>query len=930
MGIGHIIGNFSQTATTLADQPGVRVPTLTSAYYERAVPAACADCAKSAATHPVCERIAVATPFGHKLYQQEIITQTNAVNEKMRRFQSLLCLADRTAHGQDDSTQWTTFPASSSFWFDLVSASGNSVILRRAAGDSHPNSVAYTEMIETPGWYPGMLDENNEPVPHYVYVTRACGLPAKGVMKLSDNSRLTCHGGWIVRAIHAAASLPEGYGTFEVELDTPIGGLATSLVPGESGPIRACISVYLLLAEQTFPIRDTLPQWCVPGQTVIMNPQPQVYDLTSTKRIRPHEEGTDWVRVFKQAGGVWEQLPWGHLVSVIHVSDYYRTRLNLVGQNLAGIEALRVEYFIGDPNSLMAINAGQNRCASEFIDYTDSYGTLDSSVGHKVACGRRSELLAKPEWAGFAAAWHVQCTQTTCPFYAIDKPTHAYSQQLLQSLALSLPWKVTYYWDPDPEASIPPTMERNGTPSLTSLAGHAAECEPSFHGDLVSSVSYGRGTGGWPQMRTVTIEGTPQALGVHGGWFLTANAAGSYGTDLANPETWPEYGPLGNLFTKLLDYDGQAISDESDPHRLVRAQLDTGTLGLHKFDGVVASHAALRQRFVTARAWFPRLAAGGDVQPCVDGTAQRGAWTAGLVYQATPDASTVYGLRLVMKPFRHDRTQDLYYGGATVSVTVKSASYDAGELRLFLKHKSDTVTRNGAEQSEVTVAFNCAGGNVQLPEFAAGGNYSSSRARIGRDKLAYVCAGQKLVFSDAAFAGHAVYGRGFHVTWAKAASDPAHTDPFKPGWVSGDNDAAWFAANVGPCPRLSPGLASWGTWCDEIRVRDENGALLDWLAGHGGVAALAGKSMTANWDVAALPDAAQFYSTGPETAGDTAIAAGDCLFFSADGELFVKSGAVPAAGDCVYGLLKLADRTSLPLAAELSAYLRAFEKILGG
>ena len=163
----------------------------------------CADCSKAqdGGTHPCWTSLRI-EPLNKAVFQW-FIGLSNALKAQLRRAQVLNWLNDRMCNGIpfDPSHPDTDYqPPGAAMpismfrgWWEVVSASGRTVVLRWHTGEFDPNDIQWTLTTTR------TVDDDGFPLaePISTSVTTHCKLPL-GILRLGEASQLRDHAGWII------------------------------------------------------------------------------------------------------------------------------------------------------------------------------------------------------------------------------------------------------------------------------------------------------------------------------------------------------------------------------------------------------------------------------------------------------------------------------------------------------------------------------------------------------------------------------------------------------------------------------------------------------------------------------------------------------------------------------------------------------------
>jgi hypothetical protein len=682
----------------------------------------------------------------------------------VRVLQSIIQLLSLEMHGVYQSEAMLIngqTPSVTCGGWPVDSASGYQMILRWVEGTTDPRNFTFTISTPNPEYIPGLPGEDP-----YEQQTAGGGLPGRGTLHVSANSPLRHHAGWIVKNF----DIPEGFtlgDAFTANLETPIGSAAASLRPGQTGPVTAAYHLYTIGYEPHIHPRDHYSFFGVFRTKYFAAPAAGVLTLEAAERVKKTDSNYAWFKAWSLVNGQWTALSLDSRVKNFHTETGYSSTLDLTDYDTEGITWLKVKYLLESPLA-KAICAGQDRCKWSYYDPTGSWGVADSQ-GRKFYCQNRGALMALGE-AGetYLANYKPACYQTTCPLWTedtIDNPLEA----LVSQLTHSLPWLAV---------QLAPALDlwelmRNGTPSLLSLVGPAFFPPQGYHQVRDLSIE----TGGYGPIKTFTEDGHQVAHQFPGLEFLTHADDGS-NPDLADQDTWPDYGVVGNNWARLTDLGSAAASDSNDPHRIDRAMaMATGPDVDMYYGHIGGGNNQSRQRTRTFDLFCPVVAAGSEPAAFCNnagGYVQRGTWDAEYNEVEPDDPLIEFRTRIHLAR--------LGPGGAVRSATIKSASASGGYVGVRLKNGMVAASSITSPESEFYSVWMQGGTNVALPDWWRVRNYMSAQDFVGPGRArGFIRRGMAVKVADASLpAGSPLKGHKFMVKSARACAT-GDKDDYRPG-----------------------------------------------------------------------------------------------------------------------------------------------------
>lgn len=796
-------------ASGAADFDQVEFPSLVSGSFTRNKPAACQGCPNSLTTHRVWSDVSIGPALTSELWMTELIGIGNKLRENWRRQASYQTLMHRIAYGVERPERYPNGPnAISQEWdWELDSISGDEVTVKYQAGDDDPRAVSFNEQTLNPDW--GQLDGGGNPEPKWETTAITAALSTYGVLTFEAPSRMRFHGGLVVKRIEVPSPFIVG-STFKFHVFLTSGlSLANAAAkwPASSGTaIRVKYRVYALYPENWPAIRDDLPMFVVPKTVDIENAQQQVYTLETGSRVRPPKAGTDWFQAWTT--GPLAEIDLDDELQIVHSGSGsgYDTKLDLTARAELTGETIRLLYYI-ESGEDYAVSGGQDRCANSACDCSGSWGEADAE-GRRWYCALRDS-------ASLAANFKRECMQTGCSGWTPDAPTHPMAQDLMKMLEKGVPWRAI---ETD-VATGDYQLIRWEAPGLGALAGMDLGLdETGWHQKIRMYYPFDVLLGRWA--RRSSVGGF--VFGIGGDLFLAWKKVGQM-PDLAKADTWPDFGPCGNLYSRLLEYGTEVASDANDPVRVERGRLMLGRINLVAYGGGVSGQNGEFQRLgsnTNYRAYFPNLAAGAGAQAFDDGTFTRADFEM---------LGVTYKWKITLSGgIRYDRSGSDAFGGLETSVTIKRASWDeqTGVLTCWLVNGSVRASRVGGEVGEeIETVWKQCGENVDLPDPFRVMNWACDQSRRG-PRTGKVHAGHCAKFPGTL--GDNIQARKFWITAARAG-DSGQTD----SWVP-ESDGPSFRYRAGGYVHIDYTGSASESLSSVTVTRDSGGTELQAASGAGG------------------------------------------------------------------------------------------------
>lgn len=751
--IPAVPSNFK--SVTNAEFPGCRLVDLADAqsFWKREVPTPCKSCSRNQ-DHKVWKSIGFGPSQWSRLQFQLFSDIHNDLTERARKYQALIRLMSMTAEGMVEPNSVYSaggYPVSTVYGgWEVTGASGNTVTCTYVTGSANPSDIQWTLLEENPHW--GEPDGGTPPgiQGRWRVITFHGSIPGgRGLFKLSGNSQLSRHPGFIVRQINASKSIVVG-NSFTIELDTPIGGLALTLRPGTSSPITGGITLYTIADEPWTQPRDSYPFWSAEQVQLVPTPAQTIQTLASYA-IKPWESGGSFNPLAQvQVAGVWtEDADLYPRIYLDHPSGGATvTKIDLEGYVLADTLPIRITAWKQDPGTADgAIIVAQDRCARSVYDPTSSNGQADAN-GRYHYCSAADPLRAIGKEQFPDVDYKPACLLTKCPFFQHDRPGNPFDPALWQGLVWGVPWKLVQRFFAGILGSSDYDLSRHDVPGLAALTRAVRNCPTGYH----AVVDWTLHTGGWPQFRTITQDGQDFIVHIYGLEWLEKNNSND-DPNFWSSGTWPDFGPAGDKWAKKSEGTNAAADDTSDPQKMARQRIFGGGRDIHRYRGTAVGGIGRRHRFSPEKyeLWFPRLGPGTSLQEYDDGTFQRGAWDEN--FQAVDDSSPekVWGARATIRRLRHDRTRNDGHGGDVGTVSVKSVELDGTGIYKFTLHngvESASSLIGGSPGQETATQWRAGGTNVQAPEFGRVFNYASNSATVGVNRSSRVQAGHALRFTN--------------------------------------------------------------------------------------------------------------------------------------------------------------------------------------
>lgn len=599
---------------------------------------------------------------------------------------------------------------------------------------------------------------------------------------------------------------------------------------------------------------------------------------------------------------------------------YHRVICDLTGFDVSGWQDLRIVYFKEDTANPAGINLCQFTCAHDIPDYTNSIGHLNflnSTMGVKYYCNRRSELLAQDKYYYFPG----RCLNSDCPFYTQDTFTDGLKelQQIITSTPLvrkheqpfgqsadeNMPnydsagsdgWRTYHYGMPSLYSMCNPNAFDTGYPNILSPEGHYEQHDWSLM------------TGGWGQVKNFG-----GLIGQLYGYEVLELLDNGGQESLYQNEA--SYGPGGNLKPiALLDCDSNGATSENDKMRLCRSSVSRGYFAHNRYERTPIDNNGFGKciRFKNTTLIFPNIPQG----TFNDGQIDIGHWDQNFADTEQPDGEDVFfrtRIKLNNKGIRTLKTSVFKEESPITTVRVMDYNNDTGDFKFYLQHKQGTFARSTSEPGELDSLYNayCPGSNVLLPENVRYRNYACQHSVTGTGGGDYLRPGYCLLIDGDGVPDH-WKGRRLKIQIAIAADPSSNTSPY------------WDWNNFYETAGLPPNMQTWGGKMDSITIGNEGGIISKLLENDPNF--FYGRDFSILSNAIALPGATIFGSS-PD-GEDVQITAFTEL---PDSGIYYIEEDISQTYQCLVMNVPLFDRLSAPSAShDLNTVLKSLVNIVEG
>ena len=764
--------------TSYAEFPGFKLKTPANGAFTRKPPVRCLGCANLDAEgkhEKAFEDVYIGPSGDEALWSAALTTHSETVREYVEKARALTHFLHLQANGvlQADALPINFVTPSSTFSWELVSVSGNTVTAKWTTGDTDPRAVSYSTIAINPSF--GAPGETR-----WTSTENFTALRPGGILSFSAPSQLVNHAGVIVTSVNVTT--PPGTAmanpsTFTFTVMGNVSGAAAKKWPvDDSGTIKIDYRHYYTYAEPWHRMRRDSPLYCVKQRITLSAPIAGVNTVVEKASRFAEADWFDaeWVKDGNNEDKTSAFIPLTH---VRHIGDTdYRTILDLTGEDLDGVTSITLTLWVESAEDA-ARNCAQDRCGNSIPDFSKSWGILEGNA--KWHC-------AFQDTASLASTFRPKCIQTECDqWLPQDAPTNPMNRTIMQQLHGGIPWQVVQI------PSMPDAyLSRLDAPGMRALV-----TQPALPGGYHVLVNMAFAAGGW--YTRAQISGFQEA---HYGYEWNERKDGGavwVNPDYSDTGTWPDKGVAGGNFTHEpglpLNATDNLGSDDDDPahnrqaacmmgSQLVRQYSMPGNeyftlewFGEHVLNSYIPT-AAKRLEL-----WFPDLLVDATVETYADGTFQSGFFTEQGKTQATENLGeeTVYYWKLTLDPRRPSPMK------GTLNKTSAKIKVMTGPVSNVYSFWFENGVESGARQADGGVqadikTFWKQGGNIAaLPDWAEVQNYTSTRAYRGVRRG--VQNGDTCKFSaSGGFVKGAVKDRRFWVNAAKACADADNTESYVP------------------------------------------------------------------------------------------------------------------------------------------------------